>query len=103
MKLQTELGAEIPAQCRANNASTQEIEPCGVVAHHDPEILWDVIQKDFKGVFRSDVLFRIEDSVVKRSSVYQGEVVGVSCAGELEDHFHQFFAGELRSREVVED
>lgn len=93
------LGAHVPSQRRADHARAEMVVPRLRVAQRDGEILGYVVQQDQKRVFGLDVLLDAQDFVLKRPLVrVQFEVLRVSCAEELEDHLHEFFARQFGTR-----
>lgn len=102
MELQSQLGVEVPSQSRANYSSAKEIETGLVVAHHDTEVFGYVIEQNFQWVFRPQLLLGTKDSILKRSSVGHGEILGIPRADKLQNHLHEFFASQFRSREMIE-
>lgn len=63
MKLETNLGADVPSQRRADNPGAEEIEPCLVIPQHDAEVFRHIVHEDLQRMLGSDVLFRSQDPV----------------------------------------
>lgn len=93
MQLQPNLSPNIPPQRGANDTRSEEVKARFFIAHHDGEILRDILDQDLKGILGSDIHFRAENTVMKDPIVSQREVLRIPRAHKLQYHLHQLFTG----------
>jgi hypothetical protein len=100
MKLEANFGADIPPKRRANDTCTKEVESSFVIPKHDRKILRDVLHEYFQRMFALYVLGRSQNVVLKDPIVVmKRKMHRISRAHELQSHFHEFLALQVRTRQ----
>ena len=65
MELESNLGADIPPQRRADHSRSEVVVSSIRVSEHDSEVFGDIIQHDQEGMFGFDIRFGVQDAVVE--------------------------------------
>jgi len=69
VKLQADLGTNVPSKRRTDHAGTQMIVASLGIAKHNCKVLWNSVEDDNERMLGGEVLFFIEDLIRKRRFV----------------------------------
>ena len=74
------------------------------MTQHDRKVLRDIVQHNEQGVLGRDVLLGTQDLVLERLLVWvKVEILRITSAKKLDRCFHEFFAGEFRAGQPLEN
>lgn len=105
-QLHANLGAEIPAQRRADHTATKVIFPVHWVAQHQSKVFRDVAEQDMQRFIVGNHRVLLENAIVEYPSSFafrERKELRIPCTVELQRHLHRFLSGQLGTGKADED
>ena len=65
LELHTELGIDVPAERRAEEAGTEVVHAVVRIAQHDSEVFWYVLEQDMQRVHILNDTLGLQDAIVE--------------------------------------